>query len=134
MHGFMWDQETTLTNPEGESIIVRPYAVNHAGLREAKGQRSKECCRYYSSSEGDLTELEVKTWLAGGPEVCSRLLRTFLALFSQPGNRLLISVISSLQSQFSDNSIEINLGWLLKDGYVAGQRSGDDWMLEVVKW
>src|SRR5581483_8828962 len=127
--GFAWPQETQLTSPTGEVMVVRPQAVNFAGLRGARGQRIEECYRYYTSSRGNLTELEVKTWLAGGPEVCARLLDSFRDLFrAQPGTRLsLSSVISALQSQgFSDNTIEINLRWLLQDGYIAGQRSGDD--------
>ncbi len=134
--GFTWPQETTLTNATGETMVIRPDAVKFVGLRDAKGQRIEECYRYYTSSGGDMTELEVKTWLAGGPEVCARLLAAFRALLGeQPGTPLsLSSVISSLESQgFSDSTIEIILRWLLHDGYIAGQRSGDDWMLKVIK-
>ena len=135
--GFAWSEETALTNTAGETMTVRPFAANFAGLREAGGQRIEECYRYYTSSRGILTELELKKWLAGGDEACARLLSAFRALFgSQPGTRLsLSSVLSSLQAQgFPDATISINLRWLLQDGYVAAERDGDDWQVEVVKW
>jgi hypothetical protein len=55
--GFSWSEETVLTNTRGESMTVRPFAANFAGLREAGGQRIEECYRYYTLSGGILTEL-----------------------------------------------------------------------------
>lgn len=134
--GFTWPHETTLTNPAGEEMIVRPCAANFAGLRDAAGQRIEECYRYYTSTNGILTELEVKKWLAGGDEVCLQLLSAFRALFNgEVGTRLpLENVITSLQQQgFADSTIEVNLRWLLQDGYVAANRQGEQWVLEVVR-
>lgn len=118
-------------------MTIRPDAVNFAGLHQANGKRIEECYRYYTSSQGLLTELEVKKWLAGGEAACQALLSAFKQLFgSQPGARQPLSnVLSSLQGQgFSDTTIEINLRWLLQDGFVAAQRDGDRWILELVRW
>jgi hypothetical protein len=135
--GFTWPRETTLMNPAGQSMVVRPYAANFAGLQEAGGRRIEECYRYYTSTNGILTELEVKSWIAGGDAACSKLLSAFRALFSAaPGTRLTLEqAIGSLQREgFADNTIEVNLRWLLQDGYVGATRDGDRWILEIVKW
>jgi len=90
--GFAWPQKVVLTSPTGETLTISPYAVNFAGLRDANAHRIEECYRYYTSAAGILTELEVKKWLAGGDESCSRLLSAFRGLFgSQPGTRLPLS-------------------------------------------
>ena len=118
-------------------MVIRPYAANFAGLHEANGQRIEECYRYYTNTHGILTELEVKKWLAGGDAVCSQLLSAFRALFgTQVGTRLTLEqVIASLQERgFADSTIEVNLRWLLQDGYVAATNENGGWLLEVVKW
>jgi len=134
--GFTWVAETTLTGPTGETMVVRPYAANFAGLRDANGQRIEECYRYYTSSHGILTELEVKKWLAGGDAVCSQLLSAFRTLFGgQVGTRLTLEyVVGSLkQDGFADSTIEVNLRWLLQDGYVAATNEDGGWVLEMVR-
>lgn len=133
--GFTWPEETTLTAPNGETMIVRPLAVDFTALQESTGRRVEECYRYYTSTRGTLTELEVKRWLAGGDDACARLLAAFTSCFgSGPGTRVpLTDIIAALEDQgFHENTITINFRWLLQDGYVAAHCEADNWILELV--
>jgi hypothetical protein len=134
--GFTWSEETTLTNPTGEALVIRPFGADFADLRKANGKRIEECYRYYTGDGRILTELEVKKWLAGGDSVCSSLCSVFRDLFdAQPGKRLTLNeVLAALQERdFTDIAIGINLRWLLQDGYVVATNESGVWWLEAVK-
>lgn len=114
--GFRWPTQQTLTRGDGAQLNIAPSAVNFAGI--AKGGRQAECYRYYSTSYGLLTELEVTTWFAGGQWECFDLLSAYNNLFSGSSEMPFAEIVTALQARgFADQTILVNLTWLLEDGY-----------------
>jgi hypothetical protein len=131
--GFAWPQETVLTSPTGETMTIRPYAANFAGIRDAQGHRIEECYRYYTSICGIQTELEIKKWWAGGDQECLRLVREVKSLLarSEVGRLPLESVIAALDGQgFAQATILVNMKWLLQEGSVSASCEEGTWFLE----
>lgn len=120
--GFKWRQETKLTNAYGETMTICPYGVNPAGIVGAAGKRIEECFRWYSSSQGILTELEINKWIAGGDSACMAVLVAISELLAtqpeSPG--ALYSLGSTLWC--GEEIAAIILKWLIQDGYLAGAR------------
>jgi hypothetical protein len=135
--GFAWPEEVQLTNASGESMTLRPYAANLSQVQAAGKNRVGQCYRYYSSSLGILTELEVLYWYAGGQQVVSNFLGQFKGMFDrQQVSRLpLENLLTELAALgFDETTIRVCLRWLLQDGYVAIENAADGRFLEIVKW
>lgn len=119
--GFAWPAQTQVSAPSGATITIRPYAANFAGI-DAAGRRSGENHRYYATSYGIHTELEIKAWVAGGQAESFDLLGTYNALFDAAGVERLpfAQVVRDLRERgFADGTILVNLSWLVQDGYAA---------------
>lgn len=120
--GFEWPTRTELTNPNGITITLHPYAANFAGISSAGGSRAEDSNRYYATDHGVFTELEIKTWYAGGAEACHDLLGAVNSLYDDQAVATLSfsQVVSELHGRrFADATILVNLSWLVQDGYAA---------------
>ena len=110
--GFAWPEEITLTNANDESMTIRPHAANLSAVQDAGHQRIGQCYRYYTSTNGILTELDVFYWYAGGPHVCADFLSAFKQYFdNKSATRIRSNVVEEHLAQrgFNETAIRVNL-------------------------
>ena len=135
--GFAWPEEITLTNANGDSMTIRPHAANLAAVQDAGHQRIGQCYRYYTSSRGILTELEIFYWYAGGQQVCANFLSSFKRYFDNESTTRIPSnvVVDHLAEQgFDETTIRVNLKWLIHGGYISLENADEGQFLAIEKW
>lgn len=135
--GFAWPEEITLTNANEETMTIRPYAANLSAVQHAGHQRIGQCYRYYTSTSGIMTELDVFYWYAGGPQVCSEFLSAFKTYFdNESATRIPSTVVVEYLAQqgFDETTILVNLRWLIHGGYISLENADEGQFLSIENW
>src|SRR5437773_1754550 len=72
--GFLWPEETEVTNAYDETMTIRPSGLN-AGFDEAD-ESGRMSLRLYETPRGTMTENEVAAWICGGSVAWLDILKT----------------------------------------------------------
>lgn len=131
--GFLWPQETELTNAYDETMTVRPSAIR-VGFESADDQ-GKMALRMYATGRGEMTEVELAQWMCGGPIPMMRILER-IHDFMGDNKPVTLGELRRRMSEIgvSEAALTVVLRRLLAGGYVQREGAGAGETVNIVKW
>jgi hypothetical protein len=131
--GFLWPTSQTLTNVLDEDLVIEPSGFGPA-FEEAV-EADKMALRFYKTSRGDMTELEVANWFCGGPAKWRdvlRILRNEIGLQKPTRLREVYSRLAKLG--VSQDVCELTILRLVRGKYANLDGIGDNAVFTIVRW